>query len=81
MNEKFLLLPILIPALSAALIPALKFPDKKFRNIFIECSVLLNTLIIILLVIYPPQNALTLFRLSERAGFALKLDGLGIVLF
>ena len=79
MNEKFLLLPILIPALSAALIPALKFPEKKFRNIFIECSVLLNTLIIILLVIYPPQNALTLFRLSERAGFALKLDGLGIV--
>ncbi len=79
MNEKFLLLPILIPALSAALIPALKFSDKKFRNIFIECSVLLNTLIIFLLVIYPPQNTLTLFRLSERAGFALKLDGLGMV--
>lgn len=79
MNEKFLLLPILIPALSALLIPTLKFPDKKLRNIFIESAVLLNTFIIILLVMYPPQNTLTLFRLSERAGFALKLDGLGMV--
>ncbi len=79
MNEKFLLFPVLIPALSALLIPALKFPGKKFRNIFIESSVLLNSLIIILLVLYPPANSLTLFRLSERAAFALKLDGLGMV--
>ncbi len=79
MSEKLLLLPILIPALSALLIPAINFPDKKARNIFIECSVLFNSLIIILLVIYPPLNTLTLFRLSERAAFALRLDGLGIV--
>ncbi len=79
MNEKFLLLPILIPALSAMLIPSLKFNDKKSRNIFIECSVLLNTLIILLLVIYLPVNTLTLFRLSEAAAFSLRLDGLGTV--
>ena len=79
MSEKLLLLPILIPALSALLIPAINFPDKKARNIFIECSVLLNSLIIILLVNYPPQNTFTLFRMSERASFALRLDGLGTV--
>jgi len=79
MNEKFLLFPILIPALTALLIPALKFPDKKFRNIFIEIAVIFNSLIIALLVIYPPSGTLTLFRLSERAAFALKLDGLGTV--
>ena len=79
MNEKFLLLPILIPALSAALLPAIKFPDKKIRNIFIMCSMLLNSLIIFILIRYPPLNTLTLFRLSEKAGFALKLDGLGMV--
>ena len=79
MNEKFLLFPILIPALTALLIPALKFPDKKIRNIFIEAAVLLNSLIIALLVIYPPSGTLVLFRLSERAAFALKLDGLGMV--
>lgn len=79
MSEKFLLLPILLPALSALMIPAINFTDRKARNIFIECAVLLNSLVIALLVIYPPANTLTLFRLSERAAFALKLDGLGMV--
>ena len=79
MNEKFLLFPILIPALAALMIPALKFPNKKIRNIFIEVAVIFNSLIIALLIIYPPSGTLTLFRLSERAAFALKLDGLGIV--
>ncbi|MBQ7152089.1 MAG: hypothetical protein IJR94_07555 [Synergistaceae bacterium] len=79
MNEKFLLLPILLPCVAALMLPAIKFPNKKIRNIFIECSVILNTIIILLLVAYPPVNTLTLFRLSERAGFALRLDGLGMV--
>lgn len=79
MSEKFLLLPVLIPALSALMIPAVNFTSRKARNIFIECSVLLNTLVIVLLVVYPPANTLTLFRLSERAAFALRLDGLGMV--
>ena len=79
MSEKFLLLPVLLPALAALMIPAINFTDRKARNIFIECAVLLNTLVIALLVIYPPSGTLILFRMSERAAFALKLDGLGMV--
>ena len=79
MNEKLLLLPVLIPAVSALLIATLNFTSRKQRNIFIEACVLLNTLAIILLVIYPPAGTLTLFRFSERSAFALRLDGLGSV--
>ena len=79
MNEKLLLLPIIIPAISALLITTLNFKSRTHRNIFIESCVILNTLAILLLVIYPPSNALTLFRFSERAGFSLRLDGLGMV--
>ena len=79
MNEKLLLLPIIIPAVSALLITTLSFKSRTQRNIFIESCVILNTLAILLLVIYPPSNALTLFRFSERAGFSLRLDGLGTV--
>ncbi|MBR1486753.1 MAG: hypothetical protein IJ597_05820, partial [Synergistaceae bacterium] len=61
------------------LITAVKFPDKKIRNIFIEAAVIFNSLIIALLVLYPPAGTFTLFRMSEHATFALKLDGLGIV--
>ncbi len=79
MNEKLLLLPIIIPAVSALLITTINFPGRKQRNIFIESCVILNTLAILFLVMYPPANALTLFRFSERAGFSLRLDGLGMV--
>ena len=79
MSEKFLLLPVLLPALSALMIPAVNFTNKTARNIFIECSVILNSLVIALLVIYPPSGTLILFRLSEATTFSLKLDGLGIV--
>ena len=79
MNEKLLLLPIIIPAISALLITTLNFKSRTQRNIFIESCVILNTLAILLLVVYPPSNALTLFRFSERAGFSLRLDGLGMV--
>lgn len=79
MNEKLLLLPIIIPVISALLIATLKFPTRKHRNIFTECCVILNTIVILLLVAYPPAGTLSLFRLSERAGFALRLDGLGAV--
>ena len=79
MSEKFLLLPVILPALAALMIPAMNFTERKSRNIFTECAVILNTIIIILLVIYPPAKTLTLFRLSERASFALRLDGLGMV--
>ena len=80
MNEKLLLFPILIPIFSALLISSINFNDNKTaRNIFIECLILLNTFIIFLLVMYPPANTLTLFKFSEKAAFALRLDGLGTV--
>ena len=79
MNEKLLLLPIIIPAISALLITTLSFKSRTHRNIFIEACVILNTIAILLLVIYPPSGALTLFRFSEKAGFSLRLDGLGTV--
>ncbi|MBQ7544736.1 MAG: hypothetical protein IJT02_07310 [Synergistaceae bacterium] len=79
MSEKFLLLPVLLPALAALMIPAINFTSRTARNIFTECAVLLNTAVIALLVIYPPAKTLILFRMSERAAFALSLDGLGMV--
>ncbi len=79
MNEKLLLLPIIIPAVSALLIATMNFTGRKQRNIFTEACVILNTIVILFLVMYPPENTLTLFRFSERAAFALRLDGLGSV--
>ena len=79
MSEKLLLLPVIIPTIAALLMPFIKFNTKKLQNIFIAASVCLNSIVILLLIFYQPSGTLTLFRLSEKASFALRLDGLGIV--
>ena len=79
MNEKMLFLPVLIPAVSVLLLTALNFKSKKTLHIFIEAAVLFNSVVIALLIFYNPISTLTLFRMSERASFALRLDGLGMI--
>ena len=79
MNEKLLLLPVIIPTIASLMMPFLKFSTKKQQNIFILISVLLNSFVLLLLLFYPPSGTLILFRMSEKASFGLRLDGLGIV--
>ncbi len=79
MSEKLLMLPIILPAFFASVIPAIKFNSVRTRNIFIESCIILNSFIIFMLLIFPPENTLMLFRFSEKAAFALRLDGLGMM--
>lgn len=80
MNSKTLLFPVLFPALAALLIHIFRFKTRKIRNVFIELAVIFNSFLLILLIYnHNDIKILTLFRLSEGAAFAFKLDGLGIV--
>ena len=77
MSERALLLPVLFPALAALLLARAKRPVYPLRNPAVMGAALLNSAFLILLACSPPEGTLTLFRLSERAAFALHLDGLG----
>ncbi|MBQ3626633.1 MAG: hypothetical protein II948_07820 [Synergistaceae bacterium] len=79
MNEKTLIFPVLFPALAALLIHVLKFKSRGVRNIFIELCVIFNSFLLGLLIYNPPLNTLIIFRISEGAAFAFKIDGLGMV--
>lgn len=77
MDERFLLLPILFPALAALFLALLRRPAYAWRNPAVELATLLNSAFILMLAVSPPAGTLTLFRLSENAAFAFRLDGLG----
>ena len=79
MNEKTLIFPVIFPALAALLIHVLKFKSRLTRNVFIEFAVIFNSLLLALLIYNPPVNTLIIFRISEGAAFAFKIDGLGMV--
>ncbi|MBQ9564963.1 MAG: hypothetical protein IJU98_05190 [Synergistaceae bacterium] len=78
MNEKTLLLPILFPAFAALLLSQARRPVFRLRNFGVEMAVLMNSWLLLALLLNPPAGTLTLFRLSETAAFALRLDGLGM---
>lgn len=77
MSERALLFPILFPALAALLLARAKRPSWPARDPMVMAAAVANSAFLIFLVCSPPAGTLTLFRLSERAAFALRLDGLG----
>ena len=77
MTEKLTVLPVLIPLLSAVVIRFLRFQRKKACNAFVFLAVLLNSLVILSLLIFPSSGTLTILRFGEEYSFALKADGAG----
>ena len=83
MNAKLFLLPLFIPVIVSGVLFSFNFKSPKIRNIFIEFSLILNSIIILALAAlnyYSGTNEiLTIFKFSEHMSFAFKLDGLGTV--
>ena len=79
MNEKLLVLPVLIPLISGIITGFVPSRSKKARNIFVFLSVFLNSLMILALLIAPPADALILLRFTDAYSISLKADGAGSV--
>ncbi|MGN0506027.1 MAG: complex I subunit 5 family protein [Lachnospiraceae bacterium] len=75
-----LLLPVLFPILTGALIPLFKFERRRARELYVMACALLNSLMIFgLLVGADSVGPMTLFRISETLPVCFALDGLGKV--
>lgn len=77
MSEWFLLLVVLIPLVSAVLIPMLPFKKRNGRLIFMETAVIINSILVFAVLLNQPQEALTVFRFTGNLSITLKLDGIG----
>ena len=79
MKPYLLLFPILIPFASGALTGLLPFSSNRRRDAFTACTVLLNSLMILLLLLKRPDSPLTILSITDTITLCLRLDGLGIV--
>lgn len=77
MSEKMMPVVVLIPFITAALIPILPFRKREARNIFIEVMVLLNSVLVFLLLWNRPEATVTLFRFTGNLSITMKIDGIG----
>lgn len=79
MNAKIQVLVVLLPILGGILIRLFPFQNRKQMAICIETLVIVNSVLVILMLLNRPGEAVTLFRFSGDLQISLKVDGLGTV--
>lgn len=79
MDEKFMLLAVVLPLITGVLIPALPFKNRKQMCIFMETGVLLTSVLVILLLLNPPSDTLTVFRFTGNLSITFRIDGAGSI--
>ena len=76
MSPVLLLFPILFPMLAALCLGSRRLASAKARDAFVLIVAVLNSIVSLLLLAFPPADGLTLVRLTETLTLRLKLDGM-----
>lgn len=79
MSEILMLAVVLLPILTGILVILLPFHNRRTMLIFMETAVCANSLLVLLLILNPPGEVLTVFRFTGNLSVTLALDGMGTV--
>lgn len=79
MSAGLILVPILLPLVTGACLPLFHFQERKHREWYVSAAVILNSLVILVLLLNRPEEAVTVLRLTETLTISFRLDGLSCV--
>lgn len=79
MNAFCLVLAILIPILGGVLNPLIPWKKRRHMLVYLECLVLINSILVWLLLWNRPAEIFTLVHFTGNLAIAFQLDGLGSV--
>lgn len=79
MNEIIMVIVVLLPILAGALIPFIPFRTRTQMLVYIECMVMLTSLLVFRMLFVWPRDAFILFRFTGNLSISFRLDGLGSV--
>ncbi len=79
MSELFMLIVILIPVIGGVLIPVLPFKNRKWKCIYIESVVLVNSLLVGYLLMNRPEGRFEIVNFVNNLSLSLKIDGMSMV--
>lgn len=77
MSEICMLIAILLPLFGGILVPLLSFKSRRIMLIYMETVVVLTSVLMFLLLLGRPEEALTVFRFTGNLSITLRIDGLG----
>ena len=70
---------VLLPILGGILIPMLPFRDRRKMLWYIEALVLINSILVLTVLLFQPEEAFVLFRFTGNLRVSFHLDGMGKV--
>lgn len=79
MNASMMMIVVLLPVLSGALVPLIPFKSRTWMMVYVESLVLLNTVLVLTMLVNPPEDTFVLFRFTGNLSVSFRLDGLGTV--
>lgn len=79
MNAGILAFVVLFPILAGVLIAVLPFKSRLQMEIYIEGIVLINSVLVMMMLFYQPEEAFVLLRFTGNLSMSFQLDGLGSV--
>ena len=79
MSKYGILLPIVYPLVTGAVLPLFKFKERRNRNIYVEVVTALNSLFVWALLLNAPQGTFRALNLAGDLEITFHVDGLGSV--
>lgn len=79
MNPMIMLVVVLLPILGGALEHVLPFQKRLHREIYLETLVLINSILVFLLLIHRPAEALEIVKFTGDWTISLRVDGMSMV--
>ncbi len=74
-----IILVILIPILAGALVPILSFKKRWHMEAFLECAVILNSILVWYLLLHHSDSTFLLAHFTGDLSVCFKVDGMGMV--
>lgn len=74
-----IILVILIPILAGSLVPLLPFKKQFHMEIFLECAVILNSILVWYLLLHHSDSTFLLAHFTGDLSISFKVDGMGMV--
>ena len=74
-----ILIPIIFPLLTGALLPVFRFKNRKGRNIYTEAVTIINSAFVWIMLLNAPEGTFRALNLAGNLEITFRVDGLGSV--
>lgn len=79
MSQYWMLIAILLPIVGGILVKVIPFSDRRIMKIYLECIMIVTSVIVFLLAGMRPQGKLEVVHFMQDLSISFRIDGMSMV--